>query len=231
MAAPDDNREGLAAEFALGTLDEGERVDAQRLYDSDAAFAREVEAWRELLGALDGTTAPLEPPNALFGSVLARIGGRRDNVVQLRRQVTLWRIAATGFAAIAAALLLFIAVPGTNPAQPQHFVAVLQSGGTSPAFVASIDVEHGLIGIRRVAAPAAENHSYELWALGAGRKAPQSLGVIDAVARIPTDKLDRLGKDQLRDTSFAISLEPVGGSPTGEPTGPVLFVGKLVPTE
>jgi len=28
--------------------------------------------------------------------------------------------------------------------------------------------------------------------------------------------------------AFAVSLEPAGGSPTGAPTGPVLYVGKLV---
>jgi anti-sigma-K factor RskA len=27
--------------------------------------------------------------------------------------------------------------------------------------------------------------------------------------------------------AFAVSLEPAGGSPTGAPTGPVLYVGKL----
>ena len=34
----------------------------------------------------------------------------------------------------------------------------------------------------------------------------------------------------LNETVFAISLEPQGGSPTGAPTGPVLYTGKLVTT-
>ncbi len=45
---------------------------------------------------------------------------------------------------------------------------------------------------------------------------------------------DRLGKVDpalLGDTVFAVSLEPEGGSPTGQPTGPVLYTGKLVATE
>jgi anti-sigma-K factor RskA len=28
--------------------------------------------------------------------------------------------------------------------------------------------------------------------------------------------------------SFAVSVEPMGGSPTGAPSGPVMFTGKLV---
>jgi len=32
----------------------------------------------------------------------------------------------------------------------------------------------------------------------------------------------------LRTASYAVSLEPSGGSPSGVPTGPVLFTGKIV---
>lgn len=233
MAALDGNgdRAGLAAEFALGTLDESERRSAQALYDTDPAFARAVDEWRRRLATLSEATPAIAPPDGLFASVMQRIGVKGDNVIALRRKISFWRGATAAAAALAAALLLVIALPSTRPAAPQHFVAVLQAGGKSPAFIASVDVAHGLIGIRRVDAPAAAGHSYELWALGAGRAAPQPLGVIDAVARIPTERLKKLDRSQLRDTTFAISLEPEGGSPTGLPTGPVLFVGKLIPTE
>ena len=81
----------------------------------------------------------------------------------------------------------------------------------------------------RLAPRPAEGRSYELWALGAGRKAPESLGVINARAEIPAQLLGSLDSARLQDTVFAISDEPAGGSPTGQPTGPVLFTGKIVP--
>jgi anti-sigma-K factor RskA len=34
--------------------------------------------------------------------------------------------------------------------------------------------------------------------------------------------------DTLRTANYAVSLEPNGGSPTGAPTGPVLFTGRAV---
>jgi anti-sigma-K factor RskA len=34
----------------------------------------------------------------------------------------------------------------------------------------------------------------------------------------------------IKDATFAVSLEPEGGSPTGAPTGPVVFAGKLIAT-
>ncbi|MER8170592.1 anti-sigma factor domain-containing protein, partial [Acinetobacter baumannii] len=69
------------------------------------------------------------------------------------------------------------------------------------------------------------------WAVGGGRANPQSLGVIDASLRIPASQLGKVDPATLGETVFAISLEPQGGSPTGAPTGPVLYTGKLVATE
>lgn len=228
----DQDRAGLAAEFALGTLDAAETEQAKALYASNADFARDVDAWREKLAALSDETAAVEPPDHVLPAVMARIGNAaRDNVVvfRLRRQLTVWRGATLAVAGLAAALLVFVALPMFRATPQQNFIAVLEADGKTPAFVAVVDVEHRTIGIRRVGAPAADGHSYELWALGGGRPAPQSLGVVDAVARIPIEKLN--GGAALHDTSFAISLEPEGGSPTGAPTGPVLFVGKLIPTQ
>jgi anti-sigma-K factor RskA len=34
--------------------------------------------------------------------------------------------------------------------------------------------------------------------------------------------------DPKSETVFAISVEPLGGSPTGAPTGPVVYSGRLV---
>ena len=237
MAKPEEEREraGLAAEYALGTLEESEIPTARTLYESDAGFAREVEAWRERLALLDRATAPIAPPERLLPEILKRIGRSAVSnvtpILRLRRELVFWRGATAALTALAAALLIYFTVGSRPPAQPQTFVAVLQANGKEPAFLAAIDAPHHVIAIRRIGAPPAERHSYELWALGAGRKAPQSLGVVDAVAKIPTDRLRKTGNGALRDTTFAISLEPQGGSPTGAPTGPVLFVGKLIATE
>jgi len=64
--------------------------------------------------------------------------------------------------------------------------------------------------------------SLELWALPASG-APRSLGLISARDASVVQR-GRVSKDV---TGLAVSLEPAGGSPTGAPTGPVLFVGEL----
>jgi anti-sigma-K factor RskA len=62
-----------------------------------------------------------------------------------------------------------------------------------------------------------------LWLI-AGGNAPVSLGVLPdsgiVALAFPVDL-----KDQLRGATLAISDEPDGGSPTGQPTGAVLATG------
>jgi anti-sigma-K factor RskA len=110
-------------------------------------------------------------------------------------------------------------------------VAVLEAPGPGPAFVATIDIERGVISVRRVAAASEAGKSHELWAVGGGRDRPQSLGIIDASLRIPATALGTLKPSDLAETVLAVSVEPQGGSPTGQPTGPVVFTGKLIATD
>jgi anti-sigma-K factor RskA len=219
-----------AAEYALGTLDAAQRSAFEARMARDPALAAEVAQWQQRLGALNEETPVLEPPPQMLANIMERIGGlARDNVVVLKRRADLWRRTPIAVSAIAASLLVFVMVR-TEWQAPQKglYVAVLQGSGTAPAFVAAVDVKSKVIVVRSLGASAPQRHSYELWALGAGRAAPQPLGVIDAVAHIPSGRLGDVGDTALADTTFAVSLEPPGGSPTGAPTGPVLFTGKLL---
>jgi anti-sigma-K factor RskA len=67
---------------------------------------------------------------------------------------------------------------------------------------------------------------YELWALPKGR-APVSLGVLPAEGAT-SRTLTAIQKEALASSSqVAVSIEPRGGSPTGQPTGDVVFVAPL----
>jgi anti-sigma-K factor RskA len=226
MAAEDDKvMEVLAGEYVLGTLDTHERAAAEGLVASDAGFAAQVHQWEARLASLSDDIAPVAPPEHLRGAILRRIAGddpAASPVVALKRQVNTWRMmtaAAAALAAVFAGLLVF----KPAPVQQGRFVAVLQTEGPGPAFVASIDIASGFVSIRRVGAVVEPGKSHELWAVGGGRDKPESLGVVNASLKVPA-KLSP-------DTVLAISLEPEGGSTTGQPTGPVLFTGKLVETD
>lgn len=225
----------LAAEFVLGALPAAEQRDAMALLASDPEFAALVKAWERRLVPLSLALEPVTVPPNIRGAVMKAIAGDRPDaqiIIALKRKAGAWRFATVAASAIAASLAAFIIYGSYSSELPnQRYVAVLQAEGPGPAFLASIDLKTGSISVRTVGAEAQLGKSYELWAVGGGRDKPQSLGVIDADFRIPTSRLGRIDPAILGDTVFAVSLEPEGGSPTGQATGPVLFAGKLVATE
>ncbi|HTN96822.1 MAG TPA: anti-sigma factor, partial [Nordella sp.] len=218
----------------LGTLGADERLEAQTLLAQNIEFAAAVDLWTRRLTPLLLATRGVAPPAQLRARILAgidKLSGASSTVVDLQKRVSFWRGFSLAATALAAALALFIAFkPALEPA-PGNYVAVLQPEGPGPAFVAAIDLKDGTISVKRLGQQAETGKSYELWAVGGGRANPQSLGVIDASLKIPASQLGKVDPATLGETVFAISLEPQGGSPTGAPTGPVLYTGKLVATE
>lgn len=231
--ALDETLEAMAGEYVLGTLSAAERLEAQTLLSQNTEFAASVDLWSRRLAPLLLAARAVTPPAQLRQRILASVGqaSGSGNVVDLAKRVTFWRGFSLAASAVAAALALFILFKPTPEVAPGNYVAVLQPEGPGPAFVASIDLKDGTISVKRLGNQAETGKSYELWAVGGGRAVPQSLGVIDASLKIPAGTLGKVDPATLNETVFAISLEPQGGSPTGAPTGPVLYTGKLVATE
>jgi anti-sigma-K factor RskA len=230
--ALDEPLEELAGEYVLGTLVAAERLEAQTLLSQNLDFAAAVDLWTERLTPLLLATPEVAPPRQLRERILASVeaASSSGNVVDLTRRIAFWRGLSLAASAIAAGLALFILLKPAPELAPGNYVAVLQPEGPGPAFVAAIDLKDGTISVKRLGTQAETGKTYELWAVGGGRAAPQSLGVIDASLKIPADQLGKVDPATLNETVFAISLEPQGGSPTGSPTT-VLYTGKLVATE
>jgi anti-sigma-K factor RskA len=241
MARPDspEDREVLAGEYVLGTLDSEERAEAERLRASDPGFASAIAAWERRLDPLYESVAPVVPPEGLFQRIERRLGEATGDamlpsatVIKLERRLRHWRAATLAMTALAASLIGFILAAPREPVA-HRFVAAVQQGDQQPVFVVAVDTAKGIIAVRPVAARAPESgRDYELWAVGGGRPRPQSLGLITIRdANLPVARLESDKAATIADTVFAVSLEPRGGSPTGQPTGPVLWTGKLVPVD
>ncbi len=239
-----EDREALAAEYVLGTLDADERVRVQLMIETDAPFATLVHAWEKKLGELHHTIAPVEPPAQVWQRIVARLdghplqGGGAD-IIDLTRRLRRWRNAAVTSGAIAASLMMFVAVkevsPGLLPGflrpaeSNQRFVAVLQEGNGSPGFVMTVDLKSKSFSVRKVGSDAPAGRSYQMWFVHPSfQSGPRSLGVWrDGGPDIRTT-LAQYSDDIVNNATYAVSIEPLGGSPTGSPTGPVPYHGKLI---
>ena len=230
-----DDIDALAAEYVLGTLTAAERAEAEARRGTDPAFNAAVLAWERRLGPLAEAVAPVAPPAGLYEKIRAGIGlGATVLPFQVReqaivRQARRWRAAAVGMTAVAAALA---GVVGWQDYQrrlvPTQYVAVLQAGNALPAFLLTVDTKSNMFVIAAMQKPAEPEKSYQLWLVHNDMPEPKSLGVFDDEAMdVRPMRQDEPMHDMMMDGTYAVSVEPKGGSPTGTPTGPVVFSGKL----
>ncbi|MGZ5829045.1 MAG: anti-sigma factor [Xanthobacteraceae bacterium] len=123
-----------------------------------------------------------------------------------------------------------VEVPAPKTPGDSRFTAVLQRDAASPAFILTVDLNDRTMTVRRVSAENPVGKSYELWLVSKQFPAPRSLGVVPPGEFTQPAQLANYQPDTIRDATFAISLEPEGGSPTGSATGPILWTGQLIET-
>jgi anti-sigma-K factor RskA len=111
---------------------------------------------------------------------------------------------------------------------PAQFVAVLQQGAAAPAFILTVDTATKNFTVRKVGAAAEPGKSYELWLVSNKLQRPRSLGVIGGSDFTIRPSLAAYDSDTINTATYAVTLEPEGGSPTGIATGPIVYAGTLV---
>jgi len=268
----DEDRDGFAAEYVLGSLDAEERAQADALMIVDQDFAAKVRQWERRLGELNALVAPVEPQAPVWERIKAglastgqsehlhlpevpapplRAAASSAEIIQLRQRMQRWRGANIITGMIAACLIGIVLVREYKPdalppelrpnppvrvvevlreapaAQPAQFVAVFQKDEQSPAFLMSVDLEKRTISVRQVAAERLADKSYQLWIATQPGAAPQSLGVLGNDDFTVKATLAAYDPSVINGATFGISLEPLGGSPTDRPTGPVIHAKLL----
>jgi anti-sigma-K factor RskA len=223
-------QERLAAEYALGTLRGAARIRFKRWMREDAALARAVGEWEGRLSPLAESVAPRQPPARLWRDIEARLGSPADS----SRRGFFWRGLGLVASGAAAALVLLTFVPALQRPAAAGYVALLSDPRTQKP-VLMVSARRNETELRVLTLDPAiqvSDASLELWALPKGGK-PKSLGLVSDSERPGLNRaVLRMGApaDQtLSDVPMlAVSLEPRGGSPTGSPTGPVLYSGPCV---
>ena len=115
-------------------------------------------------------------------------------------------------------------VPGPRPAQ---LVAVFQKDEQSPEFILTVDVEKRTLTVRTVAAQRQPDRDFQIWIQPRPDVPPESLGLVSTDEFTVRTTLAAYDPGVIGSATYGISLEPVGGSPTGRPTSPAIHA-KLV---
>jgi anti-sigma-K factor RskA len=224
--------EALAGEYVLGTLRGRARTRFERLVRTERRIADAVHAWEERLVPLAESVPPLVPPARVWTAILSRIHGtaatsRTPSATGLG--LRWWRGLALASVAVAFALAIAL-FQATSERVQGSIIIVLAGQDAKPALLVAADRSSHYLSLKALAPLAvADDRALELWMLP-DQGNPRSLGLVSAVAPagIARIALPATADQALQNIpALAVSLEPKGGSPTGLPTGPVLYSGPV----
>lgn len=197
----------VAAEYVLGTLPLEDRAAAELRLRREPGFAAAVEDWELRLSGLNAEFDEAPAPD-----LLPRLEAQLFPVPAAPTRAGWGAWAAAALSSLALVAWLWI-----SPLPPDFTARIVDAGGTLE-YDASLRGE--TLQLTRVQGEAPPpDRAHELWLI-VGEAAPVSLGLLSADTRLHLAALP-VG------ATLAVSLEPAGGSPTGQPTGPVIAVGQL----
>jgi anti-sigma-K factor RskA len=225
--------DALAASYALGTLIGRTRRRLDRIAQTDPTVAAALRGWEWRLAALTEGMPGITPPLHVWDGIRQRLGlsDKADSTgagaaAPWWASLSLWRgLALAGFALAFALGILLLAPTAERPYE--GVVVVLAGPDAKPAMVATAERGSRYLTVKALATvDLPPGRALELWMLPDGR-APVSMGLV------PASGIDRLtlrapAGAALQDIpTLAVSVEPAGGSPTGAPTGPVIYTGRV----
>ncbi|MBS3849755.1 anti-sigma factor [Devosia sp. BSSL-BM10] len=225
-----EDRNALVAEYVLGLLSSGEHERVGRLIENDQSLRAERDFWVSRFAALNEEYEETPVPGHIYAAIEARAFG---DVVKARPTASFWESLMVWRSIAAGALAVAVAAVGFNLMQPAsdvsslttQLVAALEEEGSAVKFVALYDGS-GNVRLTALSGDAVPNKDFELWAIQGGNN-PISMGVIPVDQRsaveISPDVMAGWGEGSV----LAITLEEAGGSPDGNPHGPIVAKGAV----
>ncbi|MEO5843623.1 MAG: anti-sigma factor [Caldimonas sp.] len=221
-----DIADALAAEYAVGTLRGGARRRFESLLPAHAVLREAALAWQGRLMPLTAGLDPVQPSGEVWRRISDRLDRRQSVAAGAWDRLAFWR-GLTAFASVAAIGLAVLLATPRAVAPP--VVVVLAATGAAASGVSAAPIVASISGdgttlVTRPLTPVtlSADRSLELWAVP-GQGAPRSLGLLPGGGGIVALR----GKALAGADTLAVSVEPAGGSPTGAPTGPIVYAGKF----
>ena len=210
----------IAAEYVLGLLPPEELARVEERLAVDPPFRDLVARWSEDFASLADDVPAVAPPPSVEAGLRRRLFGEEAP----RRRFWLWPAALGGLAA--AALALWAVTPAFLGRGDPEYAATIAAEDGSLVVAARFDADTRRLVVERQAGEVPEDRDLELWLVELADGSTVSLGVLpreaEGVVEVSADLAARF-----EDNALALSVEPLGGSPTGQATGPVVALGEI----
>lgn len=215
----------LAAEYVLGVQEAALRHDIEVRISRDPSFAALVKDWESLLSPMNSAYDLTPTPAHIKRDLMTRLFGEKAaNSNGLWHSVKFWRGAAASALAVSLIAIGLSFVERQPVSTTDPLVAWLQAESGTVRFIAYYQIGNDVVRLLKLEAEKTADQDYELWLIEADGT-PQSLGVLQDRPRSTVELSQEFIEKINAGDSFAISIEPLGGSPTGEVTGPVIASG------
>jgi anti-sigma-K factor RskA len=211
----------LAAEYVLGTL----RGAARRRFERECSMSTDamsrVRVWEDRFMEMLPLLEPIAPRSHVWANIAQRIG-RNPRPASRASQRWWWGL----WGALAVGIVLAVTVRWMYP--PLAVVATVAQSAAQPLWQVSRSKDSTVLAVR-AARDIAENPgaAFELWALQRDGSAPVSLGLMPRGGSVRRSLSERQIAALMGSDTLAVSVEPLSGSPTGAPTGPVVYTAPL----
>lgn len=214
-------RQAIISEYVLGTMHYQTRRRFEQMQLADPVLKRETDEFALRLNRLAAYVKPVKPRARVWRAIESRL-----DRTQKRGTSGFWKFATTMATAAALVLAILLAIPKS---QEPTIISLVSNEQAQNAWILSSTGQSGFLKVRALAEQNKPlNKDFELWLIPDSQSTPVSLGLLSPKGEIQI----KLGKNILQQirqaAALAVSLEPKGGSPTGAPTGPVLYQGKII---
>lgn len=226
MIERDDDWIVLAGEYVLGTLSAADMAAFERQLQKDPKLQDEVDAWEQRLTSLNEDTPPVAPSMSVWRGIEQRINDEANQAKPgFWYSLALWRSLTAAAVIALVAVIVIPQQPALAPAEEALpvYSLIMQAEAESPEWLMVCDWRDREMTITRVSAPAQADKDYELWLIPHSGDGPISMGIMRGKSQVAAIPANINWKDT---KAFAVSLEPRGGSPSGAPTGPVLYAAQ-----
>lgn len=221
--------DSLASQYVLGTLEGRARKRFENLASAHPNIRKRIDFWEKHFAQVAATIPSETPPTTIWKSIEKRLwdSDQQEN----SKRFSFWDKFAAVMGTAAFVVLAFVLIrPLDDPPDLTDLEHLALVGETDqPLWLITFVDETRELQARAVNALAAElDQVYELWLLQ-GDLQPESLGLLPVNGETQTRELPAgLASLIFSNATLAVSLEPVGGSPTGLPTGPVVQTATLI---
>ena len=229
-------RDRLAAEYVLGTMPRRARRRFEAQLKLSPPLRGLVAEWEARLTPMAASLEPVTPPRRVWRTIEQRILGKNAaRQSNWWNRLAFWR-AATGVAAAAVLVLAIVTTTAVQaPPGPETLMVVVMDDMQTRAPAITASWEPGgyakRIHLRVIGhAEMAPDTAWELWMLPGKDRDPVSLGLI-TTHELQTLEIPAQIAPELDDAwGLGMTVEPAGGSPSGVPTNPMLYMGPCVKT-